>query len=212
MKPQAFPRKSIYLGQVIFWCFNLALVASLIAAGHAIRDQKKLSQISFEARRMPWPTMKPTMSQASIDMALKNFGITVPSGVKHPTLDLAMADRGLTTMYGSDQQLEVTIGPSAFSSWGILGSTLAHELEIHCQQNFAWIRLMDMLGMQGTAHAERAAYQYEIDQAQRFGLSRTEASSINDTMVAFYPEDPDNANASTLSEFLGSTMPRFIAK
>ena len=92
--------------------------------------------------------------------------------------------------------MEVTVGPAAFESWGLLGSTLAHELEVHCQQNFTYIRLLDLLGLDGTLKAEREAYQHELSNAGRFHLGEVERENIKATMDFYYPVE---ANSNSLS-------------
>lgn len=136
------------------------------------------------------PQTAPEISQASIDLALVMFGIAVPSGAKAPVFDASLHDRGLTSRGAFMDKAIVTIGPPAFASWSLLGSTLAHELEVHCQQNFLFIYLMDAMGMDGTGAAERQAYAHELREAHRFGLAGADAMLIADTMEYYYPDDP----------------------
>ena len=82
-------------------------------------------------------------------------------------------------------------GPVAFESWALLGSTLAHEIEIHCEQSFLLIRLMDTVGFSGTLSAEREAYMHEISNRERFNLSEYEIANIRNTMNYFYPDEDD---------------------
>ncbi len=170
------------------------VIASLFAAHHAIKREERYSQIIRLTEPMSLPTANPSVSQESIDLALKLYDIRIPEGASHPKLDLRLTDRGMTTLYGANSRLEVLIGPGAFASWGLLGSTLAHELEVHCRQSFTWIRLLDMVGLEGTMHAERSAYVHELNEARRFGLNRTELASISETMNFYYPEagQPDS--------------------
>src|SRR5690606_19202846 len=106
----------------------------------------------------------------SIDLAIAMFGIEVPASAEWPVLDKKIEDRGLTTRGAFMDKAKVTIGPAAFTSWALLGSTLAHELEVHCQQNFLFIYLMDLVGLDGTGEAERQAYRHELTNAKRFSL------------------------------------------
>ncbi len=133
------------------------------------------------------PSTKPAMSQESIDIALALFDIKIPQTAAHPRLDSSLEDRGLTTLNGWGTKLEVTIGPAAFSSWALLGSTLAHELEVHCQQNFSVIRLKDMMGLEGTQQAEREAYLHELANSERFHLKTADQLNIKATMDYYYP-------------------------
>jgi hypothetical protein len=133
------------------------------------------------------PKMKPAVAQESIDLALELYGISVPGNVEHPILDAELKDRGLTTRSAFLEKAQVSIGPSAFTSWALLGSTLAHEIEVHCQQNFFTIYVMDTLGLDGTGEAERQAYAHELRNATRFGLDAADADLIADTMEFYYP-------------------------
>lgn len=133
------------------------------------------------------PSTKPPMTQESIDIALEMFGIEIPLEAIAPRLDMNLEDRGLTTLSGWGKKLEVTVGPAAFTSWAMLGSTLAHELEVHCRQNFALIRMKDMLGLEGTMQAEREAYMHELANSERFHLKESDQSNIRATMEYYYP-------------------------
>lgn len=137
------------------------------------------------------PEGKPEVSQESIDLALVIFGIMVPSGAGRPLLDLDLRDRGLTSRGAYSENAEVTIGPAAFSSWSLLASTLGHELEIHCQQNFLFVYLLDALRLDGTGSAEREAYVYELRNSRRFGLGIADADMIAETMEFYYPDSVD---------------------
>jgi hypothetical protein len=84
--------------------------------------------------------------------------------------------------------MTVYIGRDAFENWSVLGSTLGHEIEIHCQQSFFMIHLFDLFGFDGTGEAERQAYLYELANAERFGLGQYDQNLILSTMSYFYPE------------------------
>lgn len=129
----------------------------------------------------------PPQTQESIDKAIKLFRIQVPQRANWPKLNKDMAERGMTTYYGLNKKLLVEIGPAAFESWALLGSTLGHELEVHCKQSFILINIKDRLGLDGTLDAERDAYQHELDDAERFGLSIEEQRQIKMTMDFYYP-------------------------
>ena len=147
------------------------------------------------------PEGRPPMNQDSVDLALVMYGIEVPTSANPPLFDPELKDRGLTTRGAFMDKAQVTVGPSAFSSWGLLGSTLAHEIEVHCQQNFLAIYVMDAVGLDGTGAAERQAYIHELRGAKRFGLEGDDAELIADTMDYYYPEH------SSSNRF---TMPRVV--
>ncbi len=132
------------------------------------------------------PSEVPEMSQASVELALELYGIEVPDNTNDPILDMSLEDRGSTMRsLGGDYAL-VKVGPAAFESWSILASTLAHEIEVHCRQSFPLIYALDVLGLEGTVIAERQAYQYELENAKRFGLNNSEALLIKNTLDFYY--------------------------
>ena len=176
------------LPEMILASATAMVFATIMAAHSAVVQAKKWrEEMAQSPLHHQVPLGAPPMTQESIDKALRLFKITVPPQINPPTLDLALADRGVTVLDGLQSTMKVQIGPGAFSSWSILGSTLAHELEVHCEQNFALIRFMDSLGLDGTRWAERQAYQHEIDHAKRFGLSEDEIFGITETMNFYYP-------------------------
>lgn len=134
------------------------------------------------------PDNFPELNQDSIDLAIAMFQIETGSHVYDPKFDVDLKDRGLTSSVSFSPKSLVTIGPAAFENWSILGSTLAHEVEIHGNQSFFAIWIQDIVGFHGTENAEREAYSHEINQSSRFGLSEEDRSTISDTMEYYYPE------------------------
>jgi hypothetical protein len=177
----------LILSTLLFCAFGV-----LGSAKKSLDEKTKFLGAMAEVEVVP-PTGSPELNQASIDLALSMYNIKIPDNVGKPHLDLSMTDRGRTTLYGYTGELEVAVGPNAFASWALLGSTLAHELEVHCRQNFALIRLLDSMGLQGTESAEREAYQHELNYRKRFGLSNEEVIVITETMDYFYPETKENS-------------------
>ncbi len=163
-----------------------AFVLAAMAAQSEIAAQKEWKASLRDVKVVP-PEDAPHLSQESIDLALVMFGIEVPPGAEHPVYDPTLEDRGVTIRGAMFEKARVAVGPSAFADWSLLGSTLAHELEVHCQQSFLIIHLMDRLGLDGTLEAERQAYLHELANAERFGLTRGSQELIADTMEYFYP-------------------------
>ncbi len=172
----------------LFAVFTVMSVCSLIAANSAVKH-KMIAISRLHSQRPDLPKDKPMASQANIDRAMEVFNIHLPGNVGWPRLDLTMEDRGVTIMDGWGMKRQVKIGPEAFSSWSILGSTLAHEIEVHGEQSFLWIRVLNLIGLKGTVAAEREAYLHEIRSARRFGLKRVEVQSIEETMNFYYSVD-----------------------
>jgi len=129
----------------------------------------------------------PYPSQASITTAMQVFQIKKSPRCKYPQFKRDVFDRGQTIFGGLLWQGIVLIGPPAFSSWGMLGSTLAHEIEVHCNQNHLFYTAIDMIGLDGHRFAEEAAYGYEISNAKRFGLNPFEMSEIEATVAELLP-------------------------
>jgi hypothetical protein len=175
-------------------------IGLLITMGYAQRDLRQERQFKNQINHVAVipPHDLPEVSQASIDFALVLYGIEVPESAEHPQLDMALEDRGLTMRATFVDKAQVSIGPAAFSSWAMLGSTLAHEIEVHCQQSFAAIWLLDSLGMGGVAMAERTAYKHEIDGKKRFGLTPIDLRQIEETVDFYYPKT--EGSPSSMSE------------
>lgn len=181
------------------------------------REGKALEVFEADMRRVRVapPGRPPAPSQVDLDLALALYSIRLPRGLAAPRFDPDLEDRGLTTGTTVSGPQRVTIGPAAFSSWSLLGSTLAHEVEVHGRQNFfrivfedeffgaltTWTRSSMALAGNvpdegetgplcahcGTLGAEREAYEYEISQADRFGLTEEEVVLIRQVMETYYP-------------------------
>ncbi len=184
--PPSWPR-------IFFFATCAAIFGFILAYARADLEEERVFRRSMSAIKVLPPTGSPTPSQESVDLAIAMFGIEIPTSASHPEFDSNLEDRGLTTRSTFMDRAKVTIGPAAFSSWGLLGSTLAHELEVHCKQSFAAIWLLDFLRMDGVAVAEREAYQYEIAGADRFHLKASDVQLISETLDYYYPEDTDRA-------------------
>lgn len=110
------------------------------------------------------------LKQKAIDKAIDAYDIDV-SNAKFVKYDAATAGEG-----GANKKGEIRLGDAAFSSASWLGSTLGHESEIHINEQLKkgnWYT-----GAQGTALQEVQAYQYEIDNAKRFGTSKKDLKDL----------------------------------
>ena len=186
-------------------CFSIKRVAvgicvglsGLVAAAnllviHSFTEMKSRAEetVSLQHPSAPLslPVGRPEVGQRSIDIAMKLYAITIPEHVKGPFYSQELEDRGLTIRRGIASDAVVYIGKEAFSSWALLGSTLAHEIEVHCRQNFLAIHFQNLSGFDGTGLAEREAYRYELAHADRFGLQQYDRELISSTVAFFYPE------------------------
>lgn len=196
-------------------CTASFFVLMVSAIGVNVAENLRYENFKEELKQVEilLPTSQPSVTQESIDFAVALFSIDVQQTVKGPKLDSKLEDRGLTTGGVLSLQRSVTIGPAAFTSWGILGSTLGHEIEIHARQSFLKIITGDRLSKakwevrkfvgtifsklkptvqeefeeEGTWKAERDAYMYEVNSAKRFSLTEDELSSILYVMDYYYP-------------------------
>ena len=175
-----------------------AIVAVLFHAHHELGQKRAFEHAAAQVDATA-PVGPPQVTQESIDLAMRIYGIEIPSSADSPILDTGMQDRGLTTRSPFMDKAKVTIGPAAFSSWALLGSTIAHEVEVHCQQNFLAIYLMDLVGLDGTGTAERQAYVHELTNAHRFGTAHEDTRMIADTVSFYYPEEQGSRTISALS-------------
>lgn len=176
----------------------LVLLVSLHLQGSVLPWGKYLLR-ERQAVKVHVSLPNPSISYKSIREAISLYSIDV-RGTDisfNPTLsDRAIIDLG-TTPY------KVEVGPLAFRSWGVLGSTLAHETEIHARQSIIWglfanyisavvnwirgISLPEHLSLVGDTILEREAYLFEIHSGERFGLSQDEISATQDLVDYFYP-------------------------
>lgn len=166
-----------------------AIVAYGMSQAESRRQELAEQKFVVDSSRL---TGVPAVNQSSIEIATKAFGIQMPKAIRGPYFDQKLEDRGLTLRNGLASDPVVLIGREAFTSWAMLGSTLAHEIEIHCRQNFLAIHLQNLAGFDGTGTAEREAYRYELANAERFGLASYDRELIRSTMAYFYPEQENN--------------------
>lgn len=135
------------------------------------------------------PSTKPPFTQESIELAFLAYGIQLPLNCSFPEIDETISVRGMVQIRG-DSTYKVSIGKPAFKSWGLLGSTLAHEIEVHCNQSMTKIFFKNIVtpgDKMGVCKAERQAYLYEIANAKRFGLTKFEVMDIGATVNFYYP-------------------------
>lgn len=172
--------------EVLLGVTAVTAVLSVAQAEHYAREDffSRSVEIPVEA-----PDTRPEPGQDALDLAIMIFNVSVPDSVATLTYDSDLTDRGKTITNLILRDVHIKIGPAAFSSWAMLGSTLAHEVEIHANQNFLLIYFMDRLGMHGTESAERLAYHYELANVRRFGHTDSELRSINDILAINYPRE-----------------------
>jgi hypothetical protein len=180
----------LFAGVSIGVLISFGIAAVVIAHGMIESDRRAHEFFSdnSSAFNVRVPDGAPAFTQESIRMAIEIYAINLPKNIKGPFLNPDLEDRGLTIRKSVSAAPIVYIGRAAFQSWGLLGSTLAHEVEIHCRQNFLSIHLQNLAGLDGTGAAEREAYRYELANASRFSLESFDLDLIRSTMSFYYPE------------------------
>ena len=173
---------------VFFGAAAIVLAHSVVET--SLREKENFARAGVEMAPDFTKTSSPEFDEKSIAKAMALYGIQVPRNVRGPFISKELEDRGVTIREGMNQKLVVYIGRDAFSSWAMLGSTLGHEIEVHCRQNFLAIHLQNLAGLDGTGAAEREAYKYELSHADRFGINQDDREFIKNTAEYFYPQQP----------------------
>lgn len=109
--------------------------------------------------------------QAAIDAAISEYQIDISFVNGDVLYDPTLAAGGVTS-----RDMQVHVGSAAFRSVAWLASTIALEAEVHVnRQAMAGRWYTDP---EGTALQEVEAYDYEIQNAARFGLSAAEVVEL----------------------------------
>ena len=173
---------------IFFYIYVFATATIMYSTGH------KSIKPSHVEKDYTVLTGVPSVSQESIDKAIANFEIQIPILTLHPKLDTSMESDHMGEAYPIllFNICVPSIGPRAFKSWSTLGAILAHEVEVHCNQN-AWKTLIDkVLGNDATPKLEREAYMYMITDSKRFHLTEDEINNILYVVAYFYPAGDKN--------------------
>lgn len=195
------------------FCALTFLLAMLLGVSAELRERSRYQTLlsQMQSVRVTANLPGPIAGQEAIDLAMTMYTIDRADGIRPPVFDPRLEDRGLAVSALLTPIRKIQIGTEGFSSWGILGSTLAHEIEVHGRQSFAGILFLDVMtrlakpltatiafargtetnrgaseGL-GTWAAERAAYTHEIKSAARFGLTADEVHAIRSVRDFFYP-------------------------
>jgi hypothetical protein len=190
--------------------FAVGLALGVLTQIRILQEQRLRSMHEWSSIPVKVPDSVPELGQESVDAALILYRIRVPDTAQRPVYNPLLRDRGLAIRQIWHMKIRIEVGPDAFASWGLLGSTLGHELEIHANQNWPLINLMDMIGLNGSMWAERQAYLYEIKQSARFGLTRNQSSAIKATLAYYY--DIDTADLDTPKSKVEYRLGRWLAR
>ena len=147
----------------------------------------------------------------SIELAMLAYSIKAPKGCRSPRFNPDINDRGVTIKRPWNDEYIVDIGPQAFENWAILGSTLSHEIEVHCNQNFMWVNFLNLIGLDGTGFAERIAYNYEIANVDRFGLSTEDIESLSTIKDHYYPYLSEKRQPERMFSYIENLVTQFLS-
>ena len=150
-------------------------------------NKKRSFSSEFKSYNISKIKRRPSVSMESIHIAMHRYNIQYPSGsyCEYPQIsyDLGPGVRGVVRENIPMVSAGVYIGPAAFSSWAILGSTLAHEIEVHCSQDLLHISLMMMLMPHSSRNIETEAYLHELHGKNRFDHTSFERQEIFRSML-----------------------------
>jgi hypothetical protein len=128
------------------------------------------------------------LKEAAIQHAIATFGIdtrAVTAGV-HYAPQGNMRDREGATLVDRDGTLRVLVGDGAFRSAAWLGSSIAHEVEVHVNRQIAQGRYARGGDEASAAIEEIEAYDHELASDRRFGLDASERRSVAARRAAFH--------------------------
>ncbi len=128
------------------------------------------------------------LKQAAIQRAIDIYRIDVthvPFGVIYSPHG-NMRDREGATFLDQDGIVRVEIGDEAFANASRLGSTIAHEVEVHVNRQIANGIHDPPNDEQGTLIQEVEAYDYELLNKDRFGLSVDELKLLKQRRASYY--------------------------
>jgi hypothetical protein len=136
------------------------------------RIDAELASTSDAARARALRARVARLKQSAITHAIVVFDIDVggvATGVIYSPHG-AMRDREGATIVDRDGTVRVQVGDAAFRSAGWLGSTIAHEVEVHVNRQIAKGMCYQPSDRDGTLIQEVEAYDFELVNHQRFGI------------------------------------------
>jgi hypothetical protein len=153
---------------------------------HQVDDE--LATLGGVARAPKLAGRAARLKQGAIDHAIVEYGIDIgalPAGV-HYSPHGNMREREGATFLDRDGTLRVVIGDKAFRSPAWLGSTIAHEVEVHVNRQIAKGRRASASDEEGTSIEEVEAYDFELANQARFGMHADEGKLVRQRRMAFY--------------------------
>ncbi len=97
-----------------------------------------------------------------------------------------MREREGATYVDEDGTVRVEIGDEAFASPARLGSTIAHEVEVHVNRQITKGVYCPSTDEQGTLLQEVEAYDHELASKDRFGLGADELKLLKQRRASYY--------------------------
>ncbi len=155
---------------------NVAKIQTMIGEAQKLEDEaKKLEAGGDKAGAQKKRREAAQIKQSAIDKAITTYKIDV-SNAESVTYDPKLTGDGVTGYSKDGKKGVIRIGDEAFSSPGWLGSTIGHESEVHVNRQMMkgnWYT-----GDIGTALQEVESYQYELDNVDRYGTSKTDQKNL----------------------------------
>lgn len=191
-----------YLILSIVNSFIILMFSCLTLNYFEVKRDKKIHTLMSNIP-VKFPSNIPNKSQDSVEIAIALFSIEIYKNIESIEYNKEIVFRGLTIGSSFLDEKKVIIGDMAFISWGILGSTIGHEAEIHGRQNFLLFEILNFLNIYvklftnfypkfsnifinksdlGIYFAEKEAYLYELNSANRFNLNKNELNSIKNIL------------------------------
>jgi hypothetical protein len=175
---------------VVFGCFSWLLTPAT-ARGASLPEQideihRLETRIAAGERGLVVRAAQ--LKEAAVQRALATYGIdtrAVTAGV-HYSPQGNMRDREGATLVDRDGTLRVLVGDGAFRSAAWLGSSIAHEVEVHVNRQIAQGRYARGGDETSAAIEEIEAYDHELASDRRFGLDASERRSLAARRAAFY--------------------------
>ncbi|BBH52089.1 hypothetical protein JCM31447_05260 [Fluviispira sanaruensis] len=191
------------LFKIVPFILFLSIMFYCLILNYNEKNQYKIMQENLIEVPVLYPSTAPEKNNQCILLAMALFSIDKNKNSMQPVYDPSLNVRGLTSGMIFSPKKNIYIGDEAFENWGLLGSTLAHEVEIHGNQSFVEIEFINFLyhyvyefkynlllhlinksDVQyknkkiGTIKAEKEAYKYELKSKNRFSLNAQNEKSL----------------------------------
>jgi hypothetical protein len=141
--------------------------------------KRRYGELLLRAARLKQSAIRRAIATYRIDVSRLHLGVSYsPHG--------DMRDREGATYLDEDGTVRVEIGDEAFASAARLGSTIAHEVEVHVNRQIAKGVYYPSTDEQGTLIQEVEAYDHELASKDRFELGADELKLLKQRRASYY--------------------------